>query len=319
MDFLKKINWLKDDGVYLPMLNDHARNSFFEKIISQNVNNQKCTDVGFGTGLLSIIALKHGATHIRAFESNYDRYLLGCEIVDRLKLKNKIEVINERYCNNIFQTPITFSETVSTNMWGEGLYKNLPIKNNEINKVLYLPNEYITEIHTLVISKNYTQELINSFTDHNCYSRDFFAPGVDIDNDFINLIGEFSNKKILSNSVVCADNTIVKFPYRDNVICNVKSYLNAIEYGNISASCTVTSYIEDLKEIEFNIDTSQWRNSNVLVVPRYCLKHGLDKLYLDKAGSWGPAEYPIILINPNQTLRIRQSLYNDNITFDLVD
>ena len=75
---------------------------------------------------------------------------------------------------------------------------------------------------------------------------------------------------------------------------------------------------EDLKEIEFNIDTSQWRNSNVLIVPRYCLKHGPDKLYLDKA-HWGPAEYPIILINPNQNLRIRQSLYNDNITFELVN
>jgi Ribosomal protein L11 methyltransferase (PrmA) len=318
MKWLEQIDWVMDDGVNLQMINDYARNRFYENILSRYVRNQKCTDVGFGTGLLSIIALKHGAEHIRAFESDPNRYLLACEIVERLGLKNKIEVINERFQNNIKQTPITFSETVSSNMWGEGLYKNLPSLNSlPENRTLFLPSEYITEIHTLVISKNYTHGLINTFDNWYNYENDFFAPGIDIDDDFINLIAKFSNTKVLPTNTWPND-TIIKFPHQKNTIWGEKSYLNAIEYGVVSASFTVTNYIDDLKEIVFNIDTKQWQNSNVLIVPRYCLKHESDKLYIDKH-SWGEAEYPIILVNPTKNLRITQSLNNNDVIYELVD
>lgn len=65
-----KINWLSDDGVNLLMINDVPRNAFYSKILSKNVQGKKCCDVGFGTGMLSILALKHGATSIIAYEKD---------------------------------------------------------------------------------------------------------------------------------------------------------------------------------------------------------------------------------------------------------
>jgi predicted RNA methylase len=112
MDFLKRIDWNNHDGVNLGMINDFVRNQFYDRVISRYVQDQDCTDIGFGTGLLSMLALKHGARHIRAFESDTDRYQLGCEIIKQLGLHNRIELLNEQYDHYYQPTPITFTETV---------------------------------------------------------------------------------------------------------------------------------------------------------------------------------------------------------------
>ena len=108
MDFLNKIDWQNHDGVNFPMLNDFMRNQFYDRILSRYVQNQSCTDIGFGTGLLTMLALKHGAKHVRAFESDWNRYQLGCEIIRRLGLQSQIELINEKYHHDCTPTPITF-------------------------------------------------------------------------------------------------------------------------------------------------------------------------------------------------------------------
>ena len=91
MEFLKRIDWHNHDGVNLGMINDFMRNQFYDRILSRYVRDQQCTDIGFGTGLLSMLALKHGAKHIRAFESDPDRFQLGCEIISRLGLHDQID------------------------------------------------------------------------------------------------------------------------------------------------------------------------------------------------------------------------------------
>jgi predicted RNA methylase len=60
MDFLDRVDFENHDGVYLSMLNDVARNHFYDQILTE-VRNQHCVEIGFGTGLLSMLALKHGA------------------------------------------------------------------------------------------------------------------------------------------------------------------------------------------------------------------------------------------------------------------
>ena len=132
------IDFKHDDGVNLSMINDFMRNQFYDRVLSRHVRDQYCTDIGFGTGLLSILALKHGARHVRAFESDRNRYLLGCEIINRLKLHDQIELINTRYTNEKYSpTPITFTETVNGNLWGEGLWSSLPQHPGDV----FLPGE----------------------------------------------------------------------------------------------------------------------------------------------------------------------------------
>ena len=120
-DFLNTLNWNNDDGINLPMINDLIRNYYYEKILSRYVHNQKCIDIGFGTGLLSMMALKHGAAHVIAYESNDERYLLGREVIDRLNLGKKITLVHDRYHRDTsINAPVIFTETMSAGIWGEG-------------------------------------------------------------------------------------------------------------------------------------------------------------------------------------------------------
>jgi predicted RNA methylase len=57
MDFLDRVDFENHDGVYLSMLNDVARNQFYDQVLTQ-VRDHDCVEIGFGTGLLSMLALK---------------------------------------------------------------------------------------------------------------------------------------------------------------------------------------------------------------------------------------------------------------------
>jgi predicted RNA methylase len=91
------IDWQNDDGVNLPMICDFMRNQFYEDIIANNVQGKTVLDVGFGTGLLSIIALKHGAKQVIAYERNKARYELGLDIIERCNLQDKIKLLNKKF------------------------------------------------------------------------------------------------------------------------------------------------------------------------------------------------------------------------------
>ena len=121
MDFLDCVDFENHNGVYLPMINDVARNQFYDSILHE-VQDQDCIEIGFGTGFLSMLALKHGARSIVAYESDPERYQLGCEVIKILKLQDRITLLNQRYthdCNH--NATVIFTETVDDNIWGEGI------------------------------------------------------------------------------------------------------------------------------------------------------------------------------------------------------
>lgn len=139
----KLINW-KDYGFELSMITDKARNEFYDKIFTE-VKNQHCIEVGFGTGILSLIALKHNPKHITAYEMDYERYLLGKDIIEKLGLQDRITLINDRIGQLTKQDgDIVIHEIVDQNIWGEGLFYNfsdIPMIPN-----LYFCDWYVTEI-----------------------------------------------------------------------------------------------------------------------------------------------------------------------------
>ena len=49
---------------HLPWLNDAGRNSFYQKIITENCKDKVCIDVGAGSGILTDYALEAGAKKI---------------------------------------------------------------------------------------------------------------------------------------------------------------------------------------------------------------------------------------------------------------
>lgn len=313
MDFLKHIDFDHDDGVYLPMINDFLRNQFYDRVLSKYVAGQICTDIGFGTGLLTVLALKHGAQKIRAFESDVYRYQLGLEIINRLHINNRVDLINERYDHTVTPTSITFTETVNTNLWGESLYRSLPLTKDQI----FLPGEYFLEIWAVEISNNFAQGLLRTEKRNahwNVYA-DVFSPGIDLDQEFINLISEISNKKALITTDLTTG--INKFDLHIESDWGYHTYLKAVQTGSVVAGYSVSKYDPDIREIILTVPTHAWSNSNVLIVPRVGMRQGTDCLYLD-TGNWGPCDSPIILVKPAGDLSITHNLRNGSIDYNLL-
>jgi len=303
MDFLKRIDWFNHDGVNFGMINDFMRNQFYDRVLSRHVHGQHCTDVGFGTGLLTMLALKHGASHVRAFESDPDRYALGCEIIDRLRLKHCVTLLNERYDHSYDATPITFSETVNGNLWWEGLWHSLP-KNSHTK---FLPGQYFLELWAVTVPHSFAQGLCVDAMDQRS-----FQPGIDISSEFVSLINELAQTTMLPLPTLSPG--IVNFEREQQTAWGWIPYLRAVQAGEPVASYVAGQWQPDIEQFELRIDTAHWDQCTVLLVPRVGMQQDSDRLYLD-TGHWGPGESPILLVNPVGTLVVKHSVINGIITY----
>lgn len=307
MDVLKHIDWFNHDGVNLAMINDFMRNQFYDRILSRYVNGQSCTDVGFGTGLLSMLALKHGATHVRAFESDFHRYHLGCEIIKRLDLGSKIELINERYDYTYTPTPITFSETVNGNLWWEGLWNSLP-RNKE---TIFLPGQYFLEIWALEVPAEFALGLCRSGE-----PTKYFSPGVEIDPAFVEVINSF--RHVVKPPSLPLASGLVNFERQQETDWAWIPYMRAVQAGSVVASYSADAGINDLEEFVLTIPNNAWQDKNVLFVPRLGMQQDQDRLYLD-TGHWGPGENPVLLVNSKSNLIVKHNVKTGIITYSLED
>ena len=181
MNFLENINWGGDDGVFFPMLVDFRRNQYYDEIIADSVAGKNCVDLGFGTGVLSMMALKHGANHIVAYEKNPERYQLGCYIIQQLGLGNKIDLRHEEFSwkTRVDSDAIIISETVNNQLWAEGLWNSIP----RYGRQNWLPGSVFMDIIAEPIPKAFAEDLFRP-ADH----FGFFNPGVDLDEKFVSLI-----------------------------------------------------------------------------------------------------------------------------------
>jgi 16S rRNA G966 N2-methylase RsmD len=293
------------------MINDFMRNQFYDRILSRYVANQRCTDIGFGTGLLSMLALKHGAEHVQAFESDLDRYQLGCKIIKQLKLQDRIELINERYDHNYSPRSVTFTETVNGNLWWEGLWNSLP----RGHETVFLPGTYFLEMWAVEIPASFAKGLgVQEQTNR------VFAPGVDVDPAFVQTVNELicETADCVFNPMILDKLTpgIMQFDRQVGTVWNWIPYMRAVQAGSVVASYSATQWDEDRESFTLDVDTKDWRDKTVLIVPRLGMAQDNDRLYLD-TGHWGPGESPIILSNPQTNLVVEHSVKTGLITYSL--
>ena len=314
-DFLSSIDWNKHDGVNLPMINDFMRNQFYDNVLRNRVKDKHCLDIGFGTGLLSILALKHGAKSITAYEADNNRYLLGCEIIKRLELENKITLIHNMYKHDDFDkhdSNVIFTETVGGGLWGEGIWNSFPRQSG----IQFLPGQYYLDIMSLEIPESCANGLINEVDD----SIKYFSPSIDIDTKFIECINNLRNGKNSPDINLCKDG-ITKLS-NINTIWGWMPYMRLAAYNGKSIAKYTVDAIENtitttdqmgtnkavidfaIDNIDMSINTERFHNKCVMIVPRVGMKHGDANLFLD-TGHWGPFSYPVVLKNiQNSTITL---------------
>ena len=305
MDFLNRIDWHNHDGVNLGMINDFVRNQFYDRILSRYVVDQHCTDIGFGTGLLTMLALKHGAKHVQAFESDLDRYQLGCEIIKQLDLNDRIDLINARYNHNYQPRPITFTETVNGNLWWEGLWNSLP----RSNETVFLPGSYFLELWAVEIPESFARGLCRPGK-----GKSYFNPGVDVDQAFVSAVNSLAGKTSAVDLPLTSG--IVNFERQQETDWEWVPYLRAVQAGSVVASYSAKHWDENKESFVLDVPTDHWKNSTVLIVPRMGMQQDTDKLYLD-TGHWGPGEDPILLVKPQANLVVTHYVRNGIITYSL--
>jgi predicted RNA methylase len=125
------------------MINDKKRNQFYKKLFHGKLKDKVIVDVGFGTGLLSFLALEEGAKKVISYEQNKELYLLGLKVLKSLGLEEKIQLINDRFTTKHLKgfEDVIIHEIFSEDLWGEYLYYSL--KNSPIP---IIPNIYKLEV-----------------------------------------------------------------------------------------------------------------------------------------------------------------------------
>ena len=300
MDFLNCVDFENHDGVYLSMLNDVARNHFYDQVLTE-VCDQHCVEIGFGTGLLSMLALKHGARSIVAYESDPGRYRLGSEVIKLLKLQDRITLINQRYdytCKH--ERQVVFTETVDDNIWGEGLYNSLP---RQLGK-RFLPGEYFLEIYAVPISIEIASSLIQSHEQHQ------FSPGVDVDAHFVSYINLLLSKKYKKPI-----KSKVSLPMGVTELTPMPTYAdwatNDTYAGRYVVDANAPFVDESVRQLR--VDTAK---QPVLIVPRTGMQHSSDRLYLD-TGHWKPPANPAVINAPNSQVTVEHNLHTGKITYTI--
>jgi len=83
-------------GWHLPMLADDERNNAYEKAINETIQDGDIVlDIGTGSGLLAMMAVRAGAAHVYACEMEEAMAILAKQVIAQNGLSDKITVINK--------------------------------------------------------------------------------------------------------------------------------------------------------------------------------------------------------------------------------
>lgn len=199
-------DWLKDDGIFMPMLNDANRNIFYKQAIESSVKDKVVVDIGAGTGLLSVLASKAGAKKVYGFEKDPGRAVYARSIVEKLKLTN-VEIINQDFLTTNIPADIYVSETIGSQIFDENI---IGISNHALaHGGEFIPGKI--ELYAKVFVNHPIFSLAQSKPEVLG-----FQPGISIDPQFETLIDcEFQQKHL-------ADDRL----YRANYINNLFSMLH---------------------------------------------------------------------------------------------
>ena len=133
---------------YMSMMNDTLRNQFYDQILTE-VTGKRCLEIGFGAGLLSLIALKHQPKHIVAVEQQLQVYELGKYLIKKLGLTNQITLLNEQVDSSFIdpaEFDVVYHEVVGDGLWDEDLFLNLN------TDVPVIPSTYTCDFYACEVS-----------------------------------------------------------------------------------------------------------------------------------------------------------------------
>lgn len=137
---------------YVHMTNDTNRNLFYSQCFrdkTHGVEGKTCVEIGFGMGILSLLALKHNPKHIFAYEAKKDVYDIGNYLLKKSGLDTLITLentyITPQEIANMHDVEVIYHELLSPSLWGEHLYDFITT-GKQIIPSTYINTFYLQEL-----------------------------------------------------------------------------------------------------------------------------------------------------------------------------
>ena len=318
----KLLNWLIDDGISVKMLSDQKRNQFYDLGLKELVSNKKCIDVGFGTGLLSFLALKHGAESIRAYESNFKRFELGLHILKETGVESQIQLINKSFDTScILPTDdIIFHEIIGALLYNENLQctfnDRIPVFPAMYRTDFLLFEVDAKDVDSLKIAQPEEQVRTRIQKEFFLLKENPFSVGIEVNEKYSNIIRKFANEFFndqLTTQIHKMDpKTVSDFNLAQ------KTLFESFKKENSKLACSiVVDYKEKQKYVETVISKELLKNRTVVVVPNYYFSNN-DRTFELSSGHWNstlPWQESVVLDCVENDVHVRQDLLNGRINY----
>jgi hypothetical protein len=176
-----EFDWFKQNGIYMPMINDTGRNIAYKKAIELAAPGRTVCDIETGTGFLSILAAKAGATHVYSVEMDVGRANFARNIIEQVGLSDRITVINKNFFDTDIHADLYISETIGSQIFNEF---TIDIAAHALRHGgIYLPGSF--DLHLEVYEDHPIFSLVMAGS-----SAWEFQPDIEIDSTFENLINQ---------------------------------------------------------------------------------------------------------------------------------
>jgi predicted RNA methylase len=192
-----EIDFMKDDGVFIPMLNDVGRNRFYKQALDLAAKDKIVCDIGAGTGLLSVLALQAGAKHVIAVEKDPNRFEYLNQNLQKLGLTDKIETRCIDFLNSDIQADVYVSETINTQIFGEDIVK---ISNHVVGR----GGQFIPAGFRIWAEVYHNHPVF--ILDLSASQAYEFDPGIDLSSEFVDKINQdFTQQYDLQKTIYTAN------------------------------------------------------------------------------------------------------------------
>ena len=235
------MDFLKDDGIFLPMINDRGRNIAYKAWIDSCVKDKVVCDIGAGTGFLSVLACQAGAKKVIAVEQDVERYQFAKSVINKIGMQDKIELINDNYLNTHINADYYVTET-----FGNGIFEENILSIAEHTKQF---NGNLIPSQVEIFVKVYKAHPIFSVVQRESDAT-FFDPEINIDKNFFSVISDkvadFSKHQKLKNRSNWLNNLFRLYPTFTD--------LKLIE--TYKSDSLIVDFAKDFPKLEINIPSN---------------------------------------------------------------
>jgi hypothetical protein len=172
-------SWKDVAHAYNHMTNDTNRNIFYNQCFRDHhhgVQNKTCVEIGFGMGILSLLAAQYNPKHIFAFESKKDVYEIGKHLLEKSGL-DKLITLENRYITpqeiaNMHDVEVLYHELLTPNFWGEHAFDFMTTGKTIIPSI-YKQTIYLQELDYGEMNSSTRKSQLENFGLSHSYSDQF--------------------------------------------------------------------------------------------------------------------------------------------------